>query len=654
MIGFDELKRLMRSHLERDASNAEIEAQGASLEDALSAAATELGVKVKDLEYEIVEEGSKGILGKMGKKWKILAYPALQKEEAAAVAESFDEEIGVAVPVEVDKNGEAFVMLSHEGVLLKVTPPQGKGRRATERMAHDRLKARGVQVWDSAIVSRAVEEASGEWIRVADFIANPANDAILTVEIGDQEMKAYVYISQPGPGGCDVSAETLLSFLRNNRVVYGVKEDVVRELEERPRYKEMVLVAEGTRPVNGRDAYLQYNFSVEKEKIRLKEVDGKVNFKELNIVKNVVQGQPLARKVQPEKGIPGYTVTGKMLPAKSGKDIAIQLGKNVHVADDGLTVIADQNGQVLLVGGKINVEPVYTVQGDVDLRVGNIIFLGTVIVNGNVEDGFTVKAAGNIEVLGNVGKSELDAEGDIIVHQGINGKSGGMVRAGNSVWAKFIQNSNIEAGEHVVVSDGIMNSVVKAKKKIICQGKRAAIVGGHLMASEEINAKTLGSDGGGETTLEVGYDPKVKEEIDELQAQKGPLKKQLEEIDLNLYTLAALKKQKKELSEEKEASLRELVQRKGELTAQMKAIDDELQKRYDYLNNLKLRGKISASGRVYPGVRLIIKDIKEEIKTDYAKNVTYILENNLIRATKYEEIEEDLEAERRKNANQAD
>jgi uncharacterized protein (DUF342 family) len=51
-----------------------------------------------------------------------------------------------------------------------------------------------------------------------------------------------------------------------------------------------------------------------------------------------------------------------------------------HVADDQLTIIADMKWSVVISGGKINVEPVYTVQGDVNLRTGNIIFLGTVII----------------------------------------------------------------------------------------------------------------------------------------------------------------------------------------------------------------------------------------------------------------------------------
>ena len=132
-----------------------------------------------------------------------------------------------------------------------------------------------------------------------------------------------------------------------------------------------------------------------------------------------------------------------------------------------MVAVAEINGQVMITGGKITVEPVYTVEGDVSLKTGNILFLGTVIVKGNVEDGFSVKASGNIEVKGSVGKCELDAEGDIVVHQGIAGKSAALIRAGKNVVSRFIENAPVETGDFVLGSDGLINFTVSAYKKII-------------------------------------------------------------------------------------------------------------------------------------------------------------------------------------------
>jgi uncharacterized protein (DUF342 family) len=259
-----------------------------------------------------------------------------------------------------------------------------------------------------------------------------------------------------------------------------------------------------------------------------------------------------------------------------------------------------------------------------------------------VEDGFSVKAAGNIEVDGTVEKAELDAEGDIIVHQGITGKNVGVVRAGRSIWARFIENAIVEAGNMVVVSDGIINSQVDAFKRIICQGKRAHIVGGRLRASEEINAKILGSPTSGtETICEVGFDPRSKQELDKFTALKEQAEKQLEDTQLNLQTLINIKKQRKSLPEDKEAYMKELMDKRQVLMGDIKKADEGIARVQEFLNSLKTRGRVSASAKVYPGVKILIRDAKDDVRNEY-RAVTFILENGLVRVTKYEEPDESI------------
>jgi len=645
-LGPEGIAELMRRYLEEDGAKKSLVVEGRSVEEALADAAVQLGVPLKRLEFEVLEKGNPGMMGAGRKPWRVRAYPAAKKREVEVVAEAAPvvaEAEPVSVDVERDEDGECFVRLSPDGALLKVTAPKGRGKRASDKKAVDKLYERAVRNFDEALLKEVVRQAAGEYVRVGEFIANPANDALMTVEITDQEMKAFVTLTPPGPGGSDLSKDTVLSFLRNNRVVHGVLEDALTDLEDRPRYREPTLVAEGSRPQNGRDAYVQYNFETDKSKHQLREAaDGKVDFKELGLIQNVVAGQPLARKLPPEAGKIGRTVTGKVIPARNGKDIPTPIGRNVHIAEDGATLIADLNGQVTIIAGKINVEEIFQVPGDVNLKTGNIMFLGTVIVQGNVDDGFSVKASGNIEVRGSVGKSEIVAEGDVIIHQGVAGKGGGTIQAGKNIWSKFIENATVEAGENVIVSDGLINTNIVANKKIICQGKRAAIVGGKYRACEEINAKILGSPvGGAETYLEVGYDPKSKEKMDRLQANALALRKQIEELDKNIATLSAIKKQKKALPEDKEAILQDNLARREELVEEVRGLVKEIEGLQAYLNGLKTKGRISASNRVYPGVKLVIKDISEPVKTEQ-KGITFYLENQMIRTTRYEEPEDEI------------
>jgi uncharacterized protein (DUF342 family) len=362
----------------------------------------------------------------------------------------------------------------------------------------------------------------------------------------------------------------------------------------------------------------------------------------MNLILNVVEGQVLGKKIPPDEGTPGRTVLGKLLPTKPGTDIKFEVGKNVRLAENGTTAIAEINGQVIMDGDKINVEPIYMVDGDVNLKSGgNVIFLGTVKVMGSVTDGFKVKAAGNIEVEGNVGKADLDSEGDIIVHQGINGKMEGNIRAAKGVWAKFIENSNIYAGEVVFASDGIINSQVDSNKMIISEGKRATVVGGRLRATEEIRAKTFGSPTGSETVVEVGYDPKSSSRMVEIEELLQGLRNELEDLERNLATLENLKKAKKTLPEDKEGYYTELTEKKEELTAEKDTLEAEQAELQEHMESISVTGKISASSRIYPGVKVVIKDASLKVRNEF-RAITLINENHDIKPIKYEEMAEDI------------
>jgi len=642
MVDFAQLQEILGERLEQDRAVQSINVSGPTLEAALADAAALLDTSIRHLEYEIVERGSPGVLGIGQKEWHIQAYQKVVLSKKDLGMGLLEEELADHGPVVEDRDGDVFVHFTSEGdAMLKVTAPSGNGRKASEVYAIQYLNDRKALEVNQNHVVKVVREASGEYVKVGTYERHSYNDSVVRTEISDGEMQAFMQVTPPGEGGADLSFESYISAFKANKVVHGVKEDFLREFIDKPEYNEKILIAEGTKAYDGKDAYIEYYFETDQSKVRLKEgSNGKIDFKELNIIQNVTENQPLAKKIPPEQGKPGSTVMGKWLSSTNGKDISLPVGNNTHVNDEGDTILADINGQALVIGGLVNVEPVFTVTGDVNLKTGNIIFLGTVIVSGNVEDGFSVKASGNIEIHGTVAKSELDAEGDIIINQGVNGKGGGRIHAGKSLWARFIENANVKAGDMVIVSDGIINSYVDAQNRIVCQGKRAAIMGGKLRAGEEINAKTLGNPSSGtETVCEVGFDPKSKEELEKLQEEKDNIEKQLEVLNRDILSLVNLKKQKKTLPEDKEAALQEKMDNKNVLVEAQQKNAERTQEIQALLASLKVRGRVSASTKVYPGVRVVIRDTIDDVRTEY-KAATFVLENGLIRVTKYEEPDE--------------
>ena len=644
MVTYSELQSFMKEQLEQDRERSYVHVQGTTLEDALRQAAIELGVPIKRIDYEVLESERHGVLGFGKRQCSILAYPALSTSTTAADMESAAG-YGIDSDEPADVDGQVFVRKSPEGVLVKVTKPKGAGRPASVRDAMVALSERGIENVDKSLVDKVVQYADGEFVKVGEYSHNPANDAPMTVEIGEQEMKAFLTVLPPGPGGADPSYDSIMGFLKSHDIVFGHLEEQVRSFEERPVYREPVLVAEGAKPRNGADARIEYSFQTERKELQLKEKDGRVDFKELNLIQNVVEGQVLARKKPPERGEPGQTVTGKVLPATDGNDTELVAGKNVTVSADGMKATADINGQVVLSAGKLNVEPVYVVAGNVGVKTGNVLFLGTVVVKGSIDDGFSVKAAGNIEVMGSVGKAELDAEGDIVVHQGITGKGGGTIRSGQGLWAKFIENANVDAGGLVVVSDGIINSNVSSDSKVICKGKRASIVGGRTRANEEVHAKTLGSVAGMETVIEVGYDPKSRSRLDEIEARLVEIDEELEDIKLNLQTIRKLHKSGRSLGEAKMKQARDLQKRKNTLSKERGPLVEERDGLRDYLAQLRGSGRISVEGRAYAGVKMHIREASLEVRNEFNKT-TFIAEGGAVKATRFQDIHEDISVHR--------
>lgn len=641
MVTLDSIRKDMAEMHERDKDIMNIEVRADSLDEALADAAVQFNTRVNNLEYEVLEKGFNGFLGVAKKPWLIRVYQnpdSIKKSgrfvsSSSVLGEMEDEEIK-----EINKDGLYYIHHFDNDLVLKVTLPVGKGHSVDVNTILNDINRPDTLSVDEQLVRRLAKNGTnGGYEVVGKYNHVPSSDAVFVVDISKDELKATCTINPPTLGGADISADQIKKALVTQGVVAGVSDEKINALVDSPVYNEPVVVAEAVLPVDGRDAYMVYNFETDRSKIRAKEAaNGQVDFKELNLIQNVVEGQPLAQKILAEQGKAGKTLFGKYLEAKNGRDIQIPLGKNVKVDIDGRTVLATMNGQVLLLNGKICVEPVMEVDG-VNIKTGNITFLGTVIVKGSVEDGFDIKASGNIEVSGTVGRCHLESDGDIIVSSGVIGRDEGKITCGGSLWAKFIQNTTVKAGENVIVTDSIMNSDISAQKKIILQGKRAQITGGHLFATECVLAKTIGSNGGGtETVIEVGYDPEAKHRLDELIEMQNDNIKKLEELELDISTLENMKKVRKSIPKDKEENLQKLIAQKNNIISENYEYNDEISKIQERLRELKNIGKVYVSGNVYAGVKIWVRDEKDEVRAD-TKNLTFYYENGFVRRGKFEQ-----------------
>ncbi|WP_022931481.1 FapA family protein [Treponema bryantii] len=640
MVTLDKLREDMKTLLQVDKNLHFVEVNADTIDEALADAVVQLDTKLANLHYEVVEKGSDGILGLGKKPWKIMVYqdPNTVKKTAKLASEGLfdlDEESEEAKIV--NRDGLYYIRHFKSDIMLKVILPVGEGLPIEIKDVLDEIKRPDTINYDEELIKKYIKNGTdNDYCIVGAYKHVPAGDVVIGVEVTKDEMKGSIVVSPPSMSGSEASFDMIRRAILQQGVVEAcINDDKIREFVDNPVYNNPYEVAAAIEPVDGHDAYISYNFETDPKKLKAQvDEEGKVDYKKLNNIQNVIADQPLAQKIPAERGKGGKTLFGRYLEAKNGKDIQIQLGANVKLDRDGVTIKAEIDGEVMLVNGKVTVEPVKYLDA-VNVKTGDVKFVGTVIIKGNVQEGYKVEAT-NIEVNGIVDKSRLEATGNIIVRQGVFGKGEGYIKAGKSLWAKFINDTTVEVEENVIVSDSIVNSNVTAMKNIVLRGKKAQIIGGHLMATEEICARKVGSPGGGtETILEVGVDPRAKKRLEELQNMQAKATKEYENCDLDIQTLEQQKKLRKKLPQEKEEKLKTLKERCEQITEELEKMTDEINKIQEHLRDLKAIGKVKVEGDVYAGVKIYIRDVLDEVKID-TKGVTFYYDKAFSKRGAYE------------------
>ncbi|TBL77754.1 DUF342 domain-containing protein [Paenibacillus thalictri] len=365
----------------------------------------------------------------------------------------------------------------------------------------------------------------------------------ITVSTSDDKLASYITFNHPDED-IQFSLEELEELLRSNRIIYGIDYGKLAQIAHEPKayYLMEVEVAKGDRPIDGKNGEIKYFYDLNNDKKTPLELDdGKVDYKEVTTINNVRKGQLIAQRIQPTDGIQGRAVTGEVLFPKAGKEARFKIGKNVVMDAEQMHLYAAIDGVVTKTErDKMNVFPIYEVNGDLDYKIGNIDFVGNVVIRGNILPGFKIKSGGDIRVSGGVEGADLEAGGSIEISAGILGQNKAVVKAGKDVKSSFIQDATVEAGEQIIVSQSIMHSQIRAGKNVICKGTKGLIVGGVVQAGERVVTRTVGNSMSTVTVIEVGVLPELRNELQQLRLQLKAIGESLDKTEKALSLLDQL------------------------------------------------------------------------------------------------------------------
>ncbi len=586
--------------------NKKLKVEAADKEEALKKAyshwKSRIDIDPEMISIKLIEEKS-GFLGIKNKDNEYEAILNLEDpEEIEEELEYLDEEIAI--------DGDFEIKFREEGIMLKIIPPSGGGEPAKYHQIKQKVSDMDIEDVNWEVVQEKIDEPAEEWDKIAPRKPELDQDARVEVNISDDKLKAYINY-EPARGGQEITVSTLEETLNEAGVIYGVDRQALKEVVNCGNSLEEFIVAEGKEPEPGKDAELNYHFEIDNENIGTERADGSIDFFDRDLITNVEPGEVLVTKKEPEPGVAGKAVTGKELKPEPPKDKKLPAGKNVEKKEGKL--VADIEGQVIIDGDKVSVTPVHKVKGDVDLDVGNIDFVGSVVINGDVQEGFSVKAEEDIEIKGKVFAAEIEAGGDVKISKGFIGKDKGEVKAEGNVKVKFVENGSITSGDRVEVADAIMHSTVTAAEEIVLGKGKGLIVGGKCRAGKKIEASVLGSSLATTTVLEVGVDPGLKEKIQEIEEDLEENRQNKTKAEKALNLLEKLKKQQGELPQDKEQMFYRLKKTKKSLRQERERKEEKLAELENQIQKSR-RGKIEVREKVYSGVTLIVGKSQYNVK----------------------------------------
>ena len=203
--------------------------------------------------------------------------------------------------------------------------------------------------------------------------------------------------------------------------------------------------------------------------------DGTMDFHDRELLKPISTGEALGRLHPPVQGSPGLRVDGKRTAAKAAR--ALHVGPGAELLADG-RVLATCAGVVIYVERRsIEVGTHYAHQGHVDLRSGDLSMDGSLVVRGDVQRGFEVRATGDLEIKGDVDGGSAYAGANLSVSGGVRGSEGSMVSANGDLRARHAERARLDSGGAIELTDAVNSelSAVQIRIERSLRGGRAVV-----------------------------------------------------------------------------------------------------------------------------------------------------------------------------------
>ena len=460
-------------------------------------------------------------------------------------------------------------------------------------------------------------------------------DATISITIDNDEMGATAEITA-AQGGKHLSAKAILTSAQKAGVKKGFsKEELIKlaqlAAKEKPNNHVTLQIASGKLAVNGKDAEIKP--LVESAQSRIlrpkKREDGSVDMRDLGDIICVTVGEPIAKKVPLTEGKQGYTVTATLLPPEPGNDIPLVSGEGTAISPSNQNILLSEKvGLPKVIANGMAVDEIYKIK-NVTVATGNINFTGSVIIDGDVNDGMKVIASGDVTVGGFVESATIEAGGDVTISGGIIGKKHDIektkvtdvamsvsINAKGNIYAKYCQYAEISCSKDVRIENQLLHSIlnIQGGLKVGTEEKsNGKLIGGYIKAGTFVSAGIVGATAGSNTVIHFEHEMiKFKELMEDIEERYKFDSEKTTELKAATNKLRKLPKDKvnPEILAKVISTYQFHAKRMGELLLEKEALE---QSTLEYMESVY----IEATEKLHHGVQLIIDNFNDRTRREY-------------------------------------
>lgn len=323
---------------------------------------------------------------------------------------------------------------------------------------------------------------------------NALRNEAIKITVSSDKMLACICITSDFDTKYPFTLEEILEKVSYYGVVFGIQQDILENMATNPEYDTTKVFANGVSTIDGTDGFFTAYFeNSQKSKFHIND-DKTINFNDLNTdAISAKKGQILGVIIPPVESQDGTDVLGRAVRGIPTHKTKIRFGDNI-IIDENNQVISTCAGEIHWTdNASLSISETLRIAG-VNAQTGNVKFDGSVIIEGDVLEGFTVVCTGDIIVNGQVFSAKLDAGGSVSVKLGVHGRRAPLctIRAKGDVTAKFIEQATVDCYGDIITGE-IINSRIYARGDIKALAGKGKIIGGECIACGNISASSIGN-----------------------------------------------------------------------------------------------------------------------------------------------------------------